>query len=173
MELESTTSGRGGPRSRRRIASEIKSSLRELNNQVALLNNQVGARVELRPLDLDCLDVIALHGPISPSELAHRAGLHPATVTGILDRLEKNGWAVRERQDDDRRAVKIRALPERAGELFHLYTGMNNALDEIIDDYDDEQVATLADFLRRAAAAGSTATADLASDRPNPTRRPE
>jgi DNA-binding MarR family transcriptional regulator len=158
MENKSSTAARD----RRRTASEIKSTLRELNNQVALLNNQVGARVDLRPLDLDCLDVIAIHGPLGPSDLARRTGLHPATITGIIDRLEKNGWVVRERDEADRRAVRIRALPDRAGELFHLYTGMNDSLDEIIADYDDAQLATLVDFLRRAAAAGSKASTDLA-----------
>ncbi|MFF1573084.1 MarR family transcriptional regulator [Leifsonia sp. NPDC058292] len=149
-------------RGRRRAATEIKRTLRELNNQVALLNNQVGARVDLRPLDLDCLDVVAIHGPMSPSDLARRAGLHPATITGILDRLEKSGWIARERDDADRRAVKIRALPDRAGELFQLYSGMNDSMDEIFADYDDAQLATLADFLGRAAAAGRTATDALA-----------
>jgi len=149
-------------RGRRRAASEIKRNLRELNNQVALLNNQVGARVDLRPLDLDCLDVVAIHGPMSPSDLARRAGLHPATITGILDRLEKSGWIARDRDEADRRAVKVRALPERAGELFQLYSGMNGAMDEIFADYDDAQLATLADFLGRAAAAGRTATDELA-----------
>jgi DNA-binding MarR family transcriptional regulator len=156
----------GSVRRRRRAAGEIKRTLRELNNQVALLNNQVGARVDLRPLDLDCLDVVTIHGPLSPSDLARRAGLHPATVTGILDRLEKSGWIVRERDDADRRAVRVRALPDRAGELFHLYSGMNDSMDEIFADYDEAQLATLADFLTRAAVAGRTATTDL-SDAPH------
>ncbi|WP_431277530.1 MarR family winged helix-turn-helix transcriptional regulator [Leifsonia poae] len=151
---------------RRRAGAEIKRTLRELNNQVALLNNQVGARVDLRPLDLDCLDVIAIHGPLSPSDLARRAGLHPATITGILDRLEKNGWIARERDDNDRRAIRVRALPARAGELFHLYGGMNDSMDEIFADYDEAQLATLADFLTRAVAAGRVATSDLAESAP-------
>lgn len=149
-------------RRRRRAGADIKRALRELNNQVALLNNQVGSRVDLRPVDLDCLDVIALHGPLSPSELAHRAGVHPATVTGILDRLEKNNWVVREREGADRRAVLVRALPDRARELFTLYGGMNAAMDDLFDDYSEEQLATLADFLQRASAAGLVETAALA-----------
>ncbi len=151
-----------GGRTRRRSAAEIKRALRELNNQVALLNHQVGARVDLRPVDLDCLDVIALHGPLSPSELARRAGVHPATVTGILDRLERDRWVVREREPADRRAVLVRALPDRARELFALYGGMNAAMDDLFEDYSDEQLATLADFLRRSAAAGFEATSALA-----------
>lgn len=163
MEIKSNSAPMAdAARGRRRAATEIKRNLRELNNQVALLNNQVGARVDLRPLDLDCLDVVAIHGPMSPSDLARRAGLHPATITGILDRLEKSGWIARDRDEADRRAVKVRALPERAGELFQLYSGMNGAMDEIFADYDDAQLATLADFLGRAAAAGRTATDELA-----------
>jgi DNA-binding MarR family transcriptional regulator len=149
-------------RRRRRTAADIKRALRQLNNQVALLNHQVGSRVDLRPVDLDCLDVITLHGPLSPSELARRAGLHPATITGILDRLEKNRWVVRERADGDRRAVRVRALPDRARELFVLYGGMNDSMDDIFEDYSEEQLATLADFLQRASTAGLDATTALA-----------
>jgi DNA-binding MarR family transcriptional regulator len=136
--------------------------MREFNNQISLLNHQVGSRADLRDVDLDCLDVIAMHGPMSPSELARRAGLHPATITGILDRLEKNGWIARERGETDRRAVKVRALPDRAGELFRLYSGMNGSMDAILDDYDEAQLSVVADFLQRATAAGRTATDALA-----------
>ena len=149
-------------RRRRRMATSIKLTMREFNNQVSLLNHQVGSRVELRDVDLDCLDVIAMHGPVSPSELARRAGLHPATITGILDRLEKNGWVVRERDAADRRTVQVRALPDRAGELFRLYSGMNGAMDTILDDYDEAELAVIADFMDRATAAGRVATEELA-----------
>lgn len=148
-------------RRRRRMATAIKQTMREFNNQISLLNHQVGSRVKLRDVDLDSLDVIAMHGPLSPSELARRAGLHPATITGILDRLEKQGWIVRERDDADRRAVQVRALPDRAGELFRLYSGMNGQVDEILADYDEAELAVLAGFLERATAAGRVATAEL------------
>src|SRR6266545_4170113 len=96
-------------RRRRRLTTAIKESLRDLRNQLALLNHQVGARVELKDVDLDCLELISRHGPLSPSALARRAGLHPATVTGILDRLERGGWIARQRDPSDRRAVTVHA----------------------------------------------------------------
>src|SRR3981189_3828357 len=82
---------------RRRLTAAIKQSLRALSIQLSLLNHQVGARLALNDVDLDCLDLVARHGPLSPSALAQRAGLHPATMTGILDRLERGGWVIRER----------------------------------------------------------------------------
>ena len=96
----------------------------ELRVQLALLNHQVGPHLEIHDVDLDCLDIISRHGPLSPSALAPPASLHPATMTGILDRLEKGGWIIRERDPEDRRAVAVRALPDRGAELFGLFAGM-------------------------------------------------
>jgi DNA-binding MarR family transcriptional regulator len=153
----------GDGRQRRRLTRQIKDDLRDLRNQLSMLNRQVGGRVELKEIDLDCLDLISRSGPMSPSTLARRAGLHPATMTGILDRLERAGWIARERGATDRRAVSLRALPDRGGEVFRLYAGMNSALDKICSEYDEEQLTVIADFLRRSAAAGVDATRDLAA----------
>jgi DNA-binding MarR family transcriptional regulator len=153
-------------RQRRRLTTSIKESLRELSNQLSLLNHHVGMRLELRDMDLDCLDLISRHGPLSPSALAKRAGLHPATMTGILDRLQRGGWITRERDPAaaDRRAVSVRALRDRAAEVFHLYAGMNASMDEICAGYDDAELHLLADFLRRTTDAGRAATDELAKD---------
>jgi DNA-binding MarR family transcriptional regulator len=144
----------------------VKESLRELRNQLSLLNHQVGARLELKDVDLDCLELIAQRGPLSPSALARAAGLHPATVTGILDRLQRGGWIVRERDPDatDRRAVTVRAVRGRNGELFRLYSTMSASIDKICAEYTEAELKLVADFLRRMTAAGRDATDELAAD---------
>jgi DNA-binding MarR family transcriptional regulator len=151
-------------RRRRRLTTAIKESLRELSIQLSLLNHRVGAHLDLRDVDLDCLDLINRHGPLSPSALARRAGLHPATMTGILDRLERAGWIARDRDPSDRRAVLIRARRERNAELLRLYSGMNASMDQVCAGYSEDQLELLADFLRRTADAGHSATEDLAPD---------
>ncbi|MFC1410089.1 MarR family transcriptional regulator [Streptacidiphilus sp. N1-12] len=154
----------GDARRHRRLSTSVKESLRELSVQLSLLNNQVGARLKLKEVDVDCLDLISRHGPLSPSALARRAGLHPATMTGILDRLERGGWIARDRDLTDRRAVLVRPLRDRIGELFHLYSGMTDSLDTICEDYSDAELEFLAEFLRRTVNAGRTATDNLAAD---------
>lgn len=153
-------------RARRRLITTIKESLREMSTQLSLLNHHVSARVDLKDVDLNCLDLIARHGPISPTALARRAGLHPATVTGILDRLQRGGWVVRDRDPGatDRRSVAVRPLRARGADLYRLYSGMNTSLDEICDGYTDDELELLAGFLRRTTAAGQSAAADLAED---------
>src|SRR5690349_24287241 len=123
------------PRQQRRLANGVKQALRDAALQVALLNHQVGTRLGLRDVDFDCVNLINQHGPLGPGALAKLAGLHPATMTGVLDRLEKAGWATRDRDPDDRRAVVVRAVPDRGREIFEMYAGMNGAMDAICADY--------------------------------------
>jgi DNA-binding MarR family transcriptional regulator len=149
-------------RRRRRLTAQVKASLRELRSQLSLLNHRVGAHVELKDVDLDCLDLINQHGPLSPSALARRAGLHPATITNILDRLERGGWVTRDRDPADRRAVVVRARRDRNAELLGLFAGMNAAMDQLLAAYGEDQLELLADFLHRTTAAGRNATDELA-----------
>lgn len=145
----------------RRLAAAIGKSLRELAIQLSLLNHQIGGKLELQDVDIDCLDLIDRLGPLSPSALARLAGLHPATITGILDRLERGGWVARERDPSDRRAVLVGVKRERYPDLMRLYAGMNRAMNKIYSEYDETQLEVIADFLERTARAGRSATEAL------------
>jgi DNA-binding MarR family transcriptional regulator len=138
--------------------------LRELRIELAVLNHRVGSRIELKDVDFDCLDVITQHGPITPSALARRVGVHFATMTGILDRLERGGWITRDRVETDRRAVLVRGIPDKQRDIFRLYDPMNKSLDEILESYSDEEIDLIAEFLSRCTAAGNRATDQLAQD---------
>ena len=139
----------------------VKRGLRELSSQLSLLNHRIGARLDLKDVDLGCLDLVARDGPLTPTALARRAGLHPATVTGVLDRLERAGWVVRERDPADRRGVRVRALPTRVREVVRLYSGMNRSLDDILASYDEAELAVIANFVQRTAAAGAMSSEAL------------
>jgi DNA-binding MarR family transcriptional regulator len=55
--------------------------------------------------------------PMKVSELARRMHLHPATMVGVLDRLEAKGLVQRTRSNDDRRVVHI-VITEQGRELI-------------------------------------------------------
>lgn len=159
--MDAVASGPSEAGQRRRLANSIKESLREMNIQLSLLNHQLSSHLDLKDIDLECYELIHRHGPLSPTAVARIAGLHPATMTGVLDRLERGGWVVRERDPVDRRAVIVRALRERNAELFKLLTGMNESMDDICADYSKDQLELIADFLQRTTAAGRDAAVAL------------
>src|SRR6201989_691682 len=167
--MKSITPGDPGTEPHRgRLNRAIKESLRDLGAQLSLLNHCVGTRLDLKATDLECLDLVTRHGPLSPSALARRAALHPATLTGTLDRLERGGWIERGRDPSDRRGVVVQAARGRGAEILRLYlvdSGMNTAMDQICAGYDDKDLQLLTGFLHRTADAARTA-----ADRLTPTR---
>ncbi|WP_328913599.1 MULTISPECIES: MarR family transcriptional regulator [unclassified Streptomyces] len=160
--LPGAASAAATARRRKRLNNRIKDGLRDLSIQMALLNHQVGAHLDLRDADLECLDLVSRYGPIGPTALAKRAGLHPATLTGVLDRLERGGWVVRTPNPGDRRAVLVQVIKEKEAEVAFLFSGLNSAMDDVCAEYEDTDLVMIADFLLRTARAGRGATDELA-----------
>jgi DNA-binding MarR family transcriptional regulator len=155
------TGRRAGTRQRRELDRAVRQSLRDLAVQLSLLTHQIGGRLDLKGTDLDCLDLIDRYGPIGPGALARRTGLHPATMTGIIDRLERGGWITRERDPNDRRAITVRLVRTRGRQILRLFGGMNTAMTQICAGYTDDELAVIADFVRRTAEAATDAAAEL------------
>ncbi|MFB9662677.1 MarR family winged helix-turn-helix transcriptional regulator [Glycomyces mayteni] len=143
-------------------AHDVTELLRHLTVQLRLLNHQVSDRLGLQDVDLECLDLITRTGPLTATALARAADLHPATATGVLDRLEAAGWIRRDRVPTDRRAVHLTAEPDRTGEVRALYEPLREAIADVCADFTPAQLDTIAAFLGRVADAGRAATDDLA-----------
>jgi DNA-binding MarR family transcriptional regulator len=150
------------PENRRGRANlAIRDALRDLNAQLALLGQRVSGHLDLKGADLQCLDLIDTRGPLSPSALARLAGLHPATTTGVIDRLERDGWIIRERDPADRRGVLLRLGDGRRGDALRLFSGMNARMAEIYAGYSDDELDLIAGFVRRTADAARASVTDL------------
>jgi DNA-binding MarR family transcriptional regulator len=146
---------------RRRAMNEISDSMREMTVQIAVLGLKASEKVGLRDVDLKCFDILVRDGAMSASALARRLGLHPATMTGVLDRLEKGGWITRERDPDDRRAVLITPVRERVSEVFKLFLGVLGEMNEVMEGYDQRQLETVIDFVQHSTKAAQKAAAQM------------
>ncbi|HEX7030623.1 MAG TPA: MarR family transcriptional regulator [Gammaproteobacteria bacterium] len=94
----------------------ILGSLRRIIRAVDLYSRYLALRYSLTGPQLVCVRHLLRFGPTAPGTLARRISLSPATVTGIVDRLEKRGLVTRARSIDDKRKVEI-ALTEEGRQL--------------------------------------------------------
>jgi len=140
---------------------EIQEALRDLAGQLSRLNVAVGDVLDLRGGDLAYLDLIDRQGPLSPSQLAAMTGTHPATLTGVIDRLERGGWVARRPDPADRRKVRLEAARERGPEVARLYGPMSRSIARLCSGYSAEELRAIHDFLVKAVAAGEAAVATV------------
>lgn len=131
-----------------------------MSGQLTRLNQTVGSSIGLAVGDLGILELVDRAGPLTPGRLAELSAQSPATMTGVLDRLEADGWIRRERDPEDRRKVNIFAVG-RQRLVQRYYGGMQRRLHQICAGYTDDQLALIVDFLTRVADAGVATTRDL------------
>ncbi len=58
------------------------------------------------------LGTLACNGPMKISDLSEKMALSNSTVSGIVDRLEKQGLVERSRSDQDRRVVMVQVTEQ-------------------------------------------------------------
>jgi DNA-binding MarR family transcriptional regulator len=120
---------------------------------VGVLHSQAVARhAGLSSTDLECLDLILMGGPATAGQIGQRTGLSSGAVTGLVDRLEAQGFVRRAVDPSDRRKVLVEARHERMGDLQALFQPLDQRFSEFLKGYDDAFLAQVADFLDRAEA---------------------
>jgi DNA-binding MarR family transcriptional regulator len=72
------------------------------------LTKELARQVDLTGPQLTVLKMLEGVGDLSLSELSERIRAQNSTVTGIIDRMEREGLVVRARSTEDRRVVKIK-----------------------------------------------------------------
>jgi DNA-binding MarR family transcriptional regulator len=126
--------------------------MRALLADAAVFNHEVAEQLGLGASDGQFMSSLEQHGSLTPGQLAQMSGLNSATVTGVLDRLERAGYARRDRHPTDRRKVVVTLNQERINrEVGPLRASQAQRLDAALDDYDAQQLELIADFLSRVA----------------------
>jgi DNA-binding MarR family transcriptional regulator len=153
---------------RREIETALDRALRETSAQSVLFSQAVADRVGMNPTDLETLDMLARFGPMTAGGLAEMTGLTTGAITGLVDRLERRGYARRMPHPTDRRSILVQPLIENAErDLGPAYVTMREAMDELMSRYDDADLATILDFMTRAATITAEQIAKLRRDAGN------
>ena len=120
--------------------------------KTVLFQQAIADRLALNITDLICLSLLSDTEPLSAGQLAEATGLTTGSVTVMIDRLEKAGYARREKDPSDRRRVMVRPVSERIErDIAPLYTSLGEAWERAIERYnlaDSEAVARARSYHR-------------------------
>jgi DNA-binding MarR family transcriptional regulator len=166
MATPSETDGERPPAGRRaELLQRLEMAGRASSVATVMFHTAVAARQGLSASEEKALDLLERTGPLTAGELARQAGLAPASVTGLINRLEHKGFARRIQNPDDRRSILVEVDTERLyARVAPLFADWARSLQELYAGYSDEQLEVILHFLTEAARRQQEATARITDD---------
>jgi DNA-binding MarR family transcriptional regulator len=140
-----------------RLRADIGLSLVRFIASAVLHNHVVTGRLGLGASDAQFMNLLNLHGPLSPGRLAELSGLTTGTVTGVIDRLERSGYVRRDRDPSDRRKVVVTPVPEALAAMAEHYRGHGEHVDALLRRRSPDQLRVIAEFLAELTGSGAEA----------------
>lgn len=149
---------------RKKLLDELVEAGRESSNAAVMYHSAMGQRLGLGMTEEKTLDLLQRHGPLTAGELSQHTGLAPASVSGLIDRLEAKWLVRRVRDTKDRRRVIVEINWERLAGFGELFEPFVAAMSGLYDRYTDDELALIVDFLRRSTALQRAATTELRAE---------
>ena len=97
-----------------KYVEQIEFLLRMVSNVVRHRGREILVNFDITPPQFTALQVLMRHGRLTMGELGDLMYLASSTLTDLVDRMEKNHYVERERDEKDRRVIRLRVTP--AGE---------------------------------------------------------
>lgn len=90
---------------------------------------------------------VCVEGPRTPAELADAAGVTRATMTGLIDTLERDGFVKREPDPDDRRMMSVRLTARGERFMREFLPGHFKAIASVMGTLAESERRTLVQLL--------------------------
>ena len=155
---------RGGTRvgaEREELVRAADAAGRALSTAAVLYHGTLAELSGLSPTEWKALDLIQRLGPMTAGVLARESGLAPASVTGLITRLERKGFARRRPNPADRRSVLVEIVPERLGDGASVFDDFLRSLHDLYEDFSDDELRSIVRFTTEAARRQHEATRRL------------
>jgi DNA-binding MarR family transcriptional regulator len=133
---------------RHALLQELSLVGREHSDAIVLFHATMANLLDLHPTDYKALSLIERLGAMSAGELAQHSGLAAASVTNLIDRLERRGFVRRVADARDRRRVLVEPVMDRVMAARSLFASSQRSLTQLYIRYSDQDLMVIADFLK-------------------------
>lgn len=130
--------------------ADLDREFRRLRVQMGFFEQAVAERLGMNRTDLHVITLLHDTGSLTAGEIALATNLTTGAVTAVIDRLEKSGWARRERDPADRRRVVVKLAAERRRQITQVFLPMLRRSAEVYAELSPTDRDVLLAFLRKA-----------------------
>ncbi|MBV9883971.1 MAG: MarR family transcriptional regulator [Sphingomonadaceae bacterium] len=122
---------------------------RDLATAIVTFHEAVARRLGVTAADQRVLGVLGRLGVATPSRLAEATGLTTGAITGIVDRLERAGFAKRAPNPADRRSILVHACnAEALGKVMGpIFAALSAEMAALRGRYTPDQLAAIYAYL--------------------------
>jgi DNA-binding MarR family transcriptional regulator len=122
---------------------------REISTNTVLFHSRIAEQMGLSGTDHKCLElVLSAKAPLTAGQIAQLSGLSTGAVTGVIDRLERRGFARRVRDPHDRRKVLVEIAEFEESQYQHLFQDMIRLTETVLEKFTPEEWEVLERYNR-------------------------
>lgn len=110
-------------------------------------NRRLAEEYGLTQAGLNALLTLEQHGELTHRAVADHCFVRPATLTGIVDTLEREGLVARQRDETDRRAVRLAITPAGRERIAALSQLIHSGAPLTSVDADPDRASVIRQFL--------------------------
>jgi DNA-binding MarR family transcriptional regulator len=136
---------------------------RVLSNAAVMFHSVLAEKQGITATEEKALDLLDRFGPLTAGELGEKSGLAPASITGLLDRLEKKAFVKRVADPADGRRVRAELRRERLAALAPLFNDLVTEMESLCAQHSVEELELIASFMTEAARRQQVCAAKLSS----------
>lgn len=133
---------------KKELIREIHAIERRLSTVTILFHQAIAEKAGISGADHKYLDLIVRHGSMTAGKMAELSGLTTGAVTGVIDRLEKEGLVKRERDKEDRRKVVVILQKEKAmKQIGQYFQSTATSLEKLYETFSPGELLTIKKYL--------------------------
>jgi len=132
---------------RARTLERLMTVGRQHSAVTVMFHSAIAAKQGLSATEEKTLDFLERRGPLTAKDLAELTGLAPASVTGLIDRMENKGFVRRVKHPTDKRRVLVELNREKIGELAAFFEEWARDIAEACQEFSTEELESVIRFL--------------------------
>jgi len=126
-----------------KTVDDVERLLRTVSMIIKKRGREILAEFEITPPQFNALLTLIQNGNLTIGDLGEKMYLACSTATDLVDRMERNGLVVRERDTADRRVIRLRVLERGHQMLEAVMQARRKYLSGVLERVSVDETATM------------------------------